>query len=124
MLTLSVRPLYKILGFISLALGLVGVVVPIMPTTPFAILAAYLFSKSSPAMEAYVLNLKVIGPLVRSWREDRVISPKAKVSCTVMIVLVMGISLYTVHTTFMIKLVMALIGLAVIIFVTTRKSSK
>jgi hypothetical protein len=72
------RRLYLAGGMASLALGLVGVALPIMPTVPFLLLAAYCFARSSPEMEAKILDHPHWGPQVRDWRERRAISRKAK----------------------------------------------
>ena len=63
-----VRLLWIVAGFVSVGLGSVGVVVPGMPTTVFMVAAAWCFSKSSPRLEAWLLNLPGVGSLVRDYR--------------------------------------------------------
>jgi uncharacterized membrane protein YbaN (DUF454 family) len=62
---------------LSLA-GLVGVAVPLLPTTPFLILAAACFARSSPRLEAAILDHPQFGPLVRDWRARGAIPLRAK----------------------------------------------
>ena len=73
------RAIYLLLGLGFTALGVVGAFLPLLPTTVFLILAAACFAKSSPRMEAWILDHKDFGPLVRAWRENGAIPRKAKV---------------------------------------------
>ncbi len=113
---------FKILGFLSLGLGLLGAFLPVLPTTPFAILAAYFFSKSSPVWHEKVLNMPAIGPLVKDWETYRVIRPKAKILSLIMIFLIMGSSIYFKNPSQFVKIFLLLIGLSVSTFIVTRKS--
>jgi uncharacterized membrane protein YbaN (DUF454 family) len=73
-----VRGLYLLLGFLALALGIVGAFLPLLPTVPFVILAAFLFSKGSRRWERWLLGHPQLGPPIRDWRESRSISSKGK----------------------------------------------
>ena len=73
------RAVYLVLGLGFTALGVAGAFLPLLPTTVFLILAAACFAKSSPRMEAWILEHKRFGPLVRAWRENGAIPRKAKV---------------------------------------------
>jgi len=73
-----VRGLWLVAGLVFAAAGLIGAVLPLLPTTPFLILAATCFARSSPRLEARILNDPRFGPLVREWRERGAIPPKAK----------------------------------------------
>jgi uncharacterized membrane protein YbaN (DUF454 family) len=72
------RALYTVLGLLSVALGAIGAVLPIMPTVPFLLLAVYFFARSNPEWEQKILDHPHWGPQVRDWRERRAISRKAK----------------------------------------------
>ena len=72
------RSLYAAAGFAMVALGLVGLVLPVMPTTVFMIAAAWFFARSSPRFEAWLLNHPLFGPPIRRWRENGAIDPRAK----------------------------------------------
>ncbi|MFK3664475.1 YbaN family protein [Ochrobactrum teleogrylli] len=72
------RALYLVLGFVMLALGIIGAVLPVMPTTIFIILAAWFFARSSPKLEARLLADPRFGPLIVKWRDRGAIPPKAK----------------------------------------------
>ncbi len=72
------RPLWLILGFLSVALGVIGIFLPVLPTTPLMILAAFFFSKSSARFEAMLLNHTTFGPVILDWRQNGAIAPKIK----------------------------------------------
>lgn len=72
------QPLYFAAGWVFTALGIVGVILPLMPGTVFLILAAFCFSRSSPRFEAWLLGHPRLGPHVRRWRETGSISRRVK----------------------------------------------
>ena len=74
------------LGFTTLALGAIGLFLPLLPTTPFILLSAWCFSRSSPRLHQYLLNNKIFGPLIENWMKYGAISIKAKIYATVLIV--------------------------------------
>ncbi len=65
-------------GGLFLTLGLLGVVLPVLPTTPFLLLAAGCFARSSPRLHRWLLDHPVFGPPIRNWEENGAISRKAK----------------------------------------------
>lgn len=78
---------FLIVGYLLIAIGFVGAFLPIMPTTPFLILAAGCFARSSPRLERWLLGHPRFGPLLQNWRERGAIPRKAKaLSCTGMAV--------------------------------------
>lgn len=72
------RLAFHALGWVLVALAAVGAVLPIMPTTIFLIGAAWAFGRSSPRLEARLLNHPRFGPALRAWREHGAISRRAK----------------------------------------------
>ena len=73
------RHLYLAAGLLCVALGLIGVAIPIMPTVPFLLLAAFCFARSHPEWEQRLLDHPRYGPGLRDWRERKALSRKAKV---------------------------------------------
>ena len=73
-----VRIIWFLIGGSSLGLGTAGIFLPLLPTVPFYLLAAYGFSKSSTRIHSWLLNHKVFGPDIRNWNENRVIHRRAK----------------------------------------------
>jgi uncharacterized protein len=77
------RHLYLAAGFLCLGLAVIGALLPLMPTTVFVILAAYCFTRSSPAMERRLLEHPKFGPHIVRWRERGAISRTGKQAATV-----------------------------------------
>ena len=78
------RALWLGAGGLALLAGLVGIFLPLLPTTPFVLLAAFCFSRGSARWEAWMLNHPRFGPMVRDWREHRAVPLRAKQFATVM----------------------------------------
>ena len=72
------RIILMMLGFLSLFLSFLGIFLPILPTTPFVILAAACFAKSSTKVHQWIHRNKYFGTTVKSWEETRTMSLKAK----------------------------------------------
>ena len=81
-MTLS-RPLWWLLAVVALGLGILGIVVPGLPTTPFVLLAAWAASRGSPRLHGWLSRHRVFGPIVRSWQEGGRIPRRAKVASSV-----------------------------------------
>lgn len=77
------RHFYLVAGWASLALGAIGAFLPLLPTVPFVILAAFCFARSSPRLEAWLLAHPQFGPHIVAWREKGAISRKGKVAATI-----------------------------------------
>lgn len=80
------------LGFLSLGIGIIGVFVPLLPTTEFVMLAAFLFMNSSPRFHAWLLQTKVYNTYVRPFKETGGIPKKTKIKMLVMSLSVLAIS--------------------------------
>lgn len=72
------RIAYFIAGWVMVGLGIIGALLPIMPTTIFIILAAWFFGRSSPRFEAWLLNHRTFGNSLRAWRDNGAISRNSK----------------------------------------------
>ena len=71
------RSLYLIGGFAAVALGIAGILLPLLPTVPFMILAAFCFARSSPRFEARLIEHPVFGPHIIRWRTNGAISRRS-----------------------------------------------
>lgn len=85
--------LLAILGGVAFGLGVVGIFVPLLPTTPFLLLAAALWVRSSPRLYAWLLSHRRLGSYIRNFRENRAIPLRAKV---LSLALMWGTMLYCV----------------------------
>ena len=78
------RFLYLVLGWLSIGLAIVGVLLPVLPTAPFLILAVWAFGRSSPALAEKIRSHKTFGPVIRQWQDHGLIPVKAKIAAVVM----------------------------------------
>ena len=74
-----------IIGLIALSLGFIGIIIPILPTTPFMLLAAYCFVRSSKRLYNWLINHKVFGVYIYNYLENRAIKKSAKISAMVLL---------------------------------------
>ena len=70
-------------GFLSLAIGAIGVLLPLLPTVPFVILAAFCFARGNPELERWLVEHRVYGPHIQAWRERGAISRKGKIAASI-----------------------------------------
>ena len=78
------RILLSALGALSLVLGIVGIFVPLLPTTPFLLLSAALWVRSSPRLYEWLLAHRLFGSYIRNYREHRAIPLHAKIATLVL----------------------------------------
>lgn len=86
------RAAWFVLGAAALGLGALGVVVPLLPTTPFVLLAAFAFARSSDRWHAWLVGHTFFGPMIESWRAHGAVSRPAKVAGVLAMAAVIGIS--------------------------------
>jgi uncharacterized membrane protein YbaN (DUF454 family) len=99
-------------GFISVFLAILGVFLPLLPTTPFLLLAAACFAKSSKKFHQRLLNDKYFGHIIRDWQQHRCIDKKVKVRAYVFIVLSFSFSIYWVGLVYLkVMLLLMMCGL-------------
>lgn len=82
---LPLRILCLCLGWLMVAIAILGVFLPLLPTTPFLLLAAGLFARSSPRFEHWLVNHPLFGESLRRWREKGAISVRSKVTSMALI---------------------------------------
>ena len=108
-------------GLVSLALGGLGIFVPLLPTTPFVLVAAFAFANSSEELHQWLLDHNVFGPLIDNWRRHRTISRTAKVMSVLSMVAVLVISWFVGVTMLIIAVQVVVLG-CVAAFILTRPS--
>lgn len=87
------RFVWTVLGLICVAIGLIGIVLPLVPTVPLMILAAFFFAKSSERLHNWLITHPTFGPSIVDWQEHGAIHPKGKKIATASIAIVFLISL-------------------------------
>ena len=86
------KTLYKPLGFLFLGLAILGILLPILPGTPFLLLSAWFFARSSEKWHQRLLNSDLFGPMIRNWEQNRCISGRTKAVAMVSMILAGGAS--------------------------------
>lgn len=105
-----VRHVFIVLGFAALALGLVGIFLPILPTTPFILLAAAFFARGSERFHGWLLRHHISGPLIADWYEHRSLRAGVKRWAYLLTVLSFGSSIMWVESP-KLKLLLLALGL-------------
>ena len=90
------RQLYLGTGIASFVMAMIGIVLPILPTVPFLLLAAFCFARSNPKWEQQLLDHPRYGPPLRQWHERRAISRRAKVSAVLAMAAGVGFTWFTI----------------------------
>jgi uncharacterized membrane protein YbaN (DUF454 family) len=88
------RLIYLCLGLTSVLLAGVGVVLPLLPTVPFLLLAAFFFARSSERLHDWLLSHATFGPMILDWNERGAIRPSAKKAATLSVAAVFSISIF------------------------------
>ena len=109
------KNLFVILGWLFTLLGAIGVILPILPTTPFLIVALVFFSKSSPKFHHMLLNNAWFGPTLKQWEEQKTLSRKTKYKAIFLIVVTFAISVAIIKDK--IHLQLLLVGLAIVLLI-------
>lgn len=79
--------LFATCGWFFLVIGIIGIVVPLLPTTPFLILASLCFARSSEKFHIWLVTHKTFGPPIRDWNERKAIAVRYKILATAMLAL-------------------------------------
>lgn len=103
------------LGWLFVILGIIGALLPVMPTTVFLIIALGLFSKSSPRFHKMLLNNKYFGDDLKRWEQSKTMSRSSKKKATGVIIISFGLSLAILHGR--VGLQLMLITIAVILLI-------
>jgi hypothetical protein len=101
--------MFKTIGIVFVGLAILGVILPILPTTPFLLVAAACFAKSSPKMQRWLLTNKIFGPMINDWQQHRSIPKKAKYIALSSIVLSVAWSAYMLKSIWLTLLIIALV---------------
>lgn len=107
-------------GWLNVAVGAIGIVVPGLPTTIFLLIALWAFSKSSGRFQTWLYNHKTLGPPLRAWHEHRAIPLKAKLAAVAMMTASVAILAVFVAEDAVLPLVVSAILLPIAAYIVTR----
>lgn len=113
------RYLFAGLGLLCVSLAVVGIVLPLLPTVPFLILAAFFFAQSSERLHNWILEHNIFGPMISDWQSSGSIRPRAKKAATLSIAAVFGLSLILGAPT-TVLIIQSVVLSCVLIFIWTR----
>jgi len=113
------RLLWLSLGCICVALGAIGMFLPLLPTTSFLLVAAFSFARSSPRFYSRLTDHRLFGPLISNWQLHRAISSKAKALSVMSMIAVVVISILCQVSTMML-LVQIFVLACIAIFLISR----
>ena len=116
------KHLFVIAGWLCLGCGFVGIVLPLLPTTPFVLLAAFCFSRGSDSLYRWLLAQKTFGPMIHDWYAYGVIRRHIKWTSICLIVPLMGYPIIFRHLPLPLKIAMTLVGISIIGFIWSRPS--
>lgn len=102
-------------GHLSVGLAVLGVFLPLLPTTPFLLLAAGCYARGSVRFYNWLLNNRTFGPMIRNWREHRSVARRHKVMAITLIVLSIGSSVLFFVPNIYGKVSLSLLGLGWVI---------
>jgi len=112
------------IGLLCVALGIIGAFLPLLPTTPFLILALACFSKSSPYFHQRLLNNRWFGADLQQWETNRSISRKSKIKAMVLVLLTFSISIGVLHGRLPLQLFLLALGSILLIFMWRLKEAE
>ena len=112
------------IGTLSVGIGIIGVFLPVLPTTPFLLLAAACYAKSSDRFYNHLLNNKIFGSYIKNYREGKGISLKAKVISISFLALTIPYSVVFVASNLLYKIILALIFAGVTLHILSIKTLK
>ncbi len=117
------KPVLIVLGLICVGVAVLGIFLPVLPTTPFLLLALACFAKSSKKLHGWILSNKLLGPFIREWHETRSMSFRAKVYALITIVAGGLVSVLTVEQVWLKVLVVFILVIPVSIILKIKESN-
>jgi len=109
----AVRVLLLVVGSVSVALGVLGIFLPVLPTTPFLLLAAACFARASERFYLWLLRNPAFGPTIREWRRHRSIPYRTKVVALALMTITIGLSIVLLARYPLVQLALAAVGVGV-----------
>lgn len=113
------RAIWFSLGIVFLAVGSVGIVLPLLPTVPFLLLTAFCFARSSDRLHQWLVNHRTFGPPISDWQDHGAIGRKAKLLATLSILVAFAVP-YFVGISAKILFIQAIILACVLVFIWSR----
>jgi uncharacterized membrane protein YbaN (DUF454 family) len=120
---LQMKQIYVYFGFMSISAGVIGIFLPVMPTTPFLLLSIWFFHKTDTDFEKAILKNKWVGNHIRNYLQNRSMERSFKWKTILFVWLGLGISIYTQTNLFIIG-ILAFIGISVTVHICLLKNKE
>jgi uncharacterized protein len=118
------KGLFIVAGSISVGLGILGIILPLLPTTPFLLLAAACYLRSSERLYNWLIYHRVFGKIIRNYLQNRTISLRVKISSLTLMWLAIGYSAIFVVSILWVSILLFAIAIGVTIHILSFKSGK
>lgn len=105
-----VRVLLWIAGSVALVLGVIGIALPGLPTTPFILLAAACYARASPRLHQWLLNHRWLGPPLRDWERHRSLTRRTKTVAVASMLVMVAVSVWSFRENLVVQLVLLAAG--------------
>jgi len=115
------KTVFLFLGLILTFLGIIGIFIPVLPTTPLLLLASYCYVRSSEKLYLWLINHRIFGRYIRDYNKYRAVDKKSKTIAVILIWVSMMISMSLISKT-PVRIVLLITGLAVTYFISTIKT--
>lgn len=109
-------------GLVSVGLGLIGIVVPLLPTTPFLLLSAVCFARSSERLYQWLINHRWFGSYIRNYRDHRAVSRQVKISTLILLWATITYAVIRVADLWTVRLLLLLVALGVTVHILKLKT--
>jgi len=110
------RPLLLAAGWLCVVLGTAGTMLPLLPTTPFLLLAAACFARSSPRVHRWLREHRALGPFLVAWERQRALPPGAKLPALLVVLLTFGVSIGWATQNPWVRGALGVLALALLVF--------
>lgn len=112
------------LGIFFIGLGFVGIFIPVLPTTPFVLLAAALFARSSDRFYRWLIENRFFGRYIKNYREGRGVPLRVKISAILILWITISLSIFFAVELFLVRIMLVLIAAGVTVHIAMIKKSK
>ncbi|HJN06745.1 MAG TPA: DUF454 family protein [Bacteroidales bacterium] len=109
------KPVWNILGSVFVGVGIIGIIVPLLPTTPFLLLAGLCFNQGSEKMRNWFKNNKLVGSYISNYYEKKGVSVRSKIIAIIILWITIGISIHFIPNIY-IRIILAMILVGVTIY--------
>ncbi|MDR1666313.1 MAG: YbaN family protein [Bacteroidales bacterium] len=119
------KSLFVFFGLLSLALGMVGIFLPLLPTTPFLLLSAFLFARSSQRLHSWLLHHKIFGKYIRDFLQEKAIPLRIKIySISILWLTILCSIRFVANGKWWLQIVLATVAVGVTIHILSYKTKK